>query len=582
MRSTPPFFEGKRWFPYIQMDTDMTQQGCSAQEDSLNATLSPPVHLFRQDGLLCFIQAFAAGLGFAMSAGWDWLPPMHGVWSGEFVGSFLGEDKELLSTFVPSKLLMLLVSGVLLERMILFFLVRRCGSLHNPFLVRRRPFSGPVLISPQMDERVALLFPFILIQIMGICLLSVLTFLLPPESGRPCAWILATVSTWFGLVWILFILLLPRLWSCVGYCIALGCSVGVSVLVNSLPDDSLPILRLFFPAAALSLIFFAAPPSDEIKERIGHYRKWRFARRTRLSFPLWERLCRLLRGHELFSGWRIEIAGLVLFGVMCGARQLLDFSYGCPVICAGMIPERVHEHAPLLMLGGEASGALLAVLSLRFWGGHLLLTPLLGLSLFGVASLMTTIFADPPLNTFSVFLLHLSSGCCAAFGIYFFHRFFLRHHSLFAMLSRGLFLLCLFGTYGGALLWSIAEGIKSSVLSNRVLYMHMLALAAFVTMFVLYMFRESIWIFLCDEPGTAEKEEEAAPEVVQEQPPASSVPLTPREREVLELVRTGMKNLEISSHLNISEATLRVHLRRIYRKLQIQGRSNLREAHPDA
>lgn len=51
--------------------------------------------------------------------------------------------------------------------------------------------------------------------------------------------------------------------------------------------------------------------------------------------------------------------------------------------------------------------------------------------------------------------------------------------------------------------------------------------------------------------------------------------LTPREREVAELVQTGMKNLEISVKLNITETTLRVHLRRIYRKLGIQGRSNL-------
>lgn len=53
--------------------------------------------------------------------------------------------------------------------------------------------------------------------------------------------------------------------------------------------------------------------------------------------------------------------------------------------------------------------------------------------------------------------------------------------------------------------------------------------------------------------------------------------LTPREREVAELVQTGMKNLEISVKLNITETTLRVHLRRIYRKLGIQGRSNLRD-----
>ena len=68
--------------------------------------------------------------------------------------------------------------------------------------------------------------------------------------------------------------------------------------------------------------------------------------------------------------------------------------------------------------------------------------------------------------------------------------------------------------------------------------------------------------------------EEAFVPIIQEDPFEQ---LAPREREVAELVQTGMKNLEISVKLNITETTLRVHLRRIYRKLGIQGRSNLRD-----
>ena len=43
------------------------------------------------------------------------------------------------------------------------------------------------------------------------------------------------------------------------------------------------------------------------------------------------------------------------------------------------------------------------------------------------------------------------------------------------------------------------------------------------------------------------------------------------------MVQTGIKNIEISEILHISDATLRVHLRRIYRKLGIQGRAELKE-----
>ncbi len=52
--------------------------------------------------------------------------------------------------------------------------------------------------------------------------------------------------------------------------------------------------------------------------------------------------------------------------------------------------------------------------------------------------------------------------------------------------------------------------------------------------------------------------------------------LTPREKEVLHLVQQGLKNIEISNRLQITESTLRVHLRNTYRKLNINGRQNLK------
>ena len=53
--------------------------------------------------------------------------------------------------------------------------------------------------------------------------------------------------------------------------------------------------------------------------------------------------------------------------------------------------------------------------------------------------------------------------------------------------------------------------------------------------------------------------------------------LTPREREVAELVQTGMKNLEISVKLNITETTLRVHLPPHLPEARYSGSSNLRD-----
>ncbi len=49
--------------------------------------------------------------------------------------------------------------------------------------------------------------------------------------------------------------------------------------------------------------------------------------------------------------------------------------------------------------------------------------------------------------------------------------------------------------------------------------------------------------------------------------------LTPREDEVLRLVATGANNREISGRLFISELTVKMHLARIFRKLQVNDRT---------
>jgi len=51
--------------------------------------------------------------------------------------------------------------------------------------------------------------------------------------------------------------------------------------------------------------------------------------------------------------------------------------------------------------------------------------------------------------------------------------------------------------------------------------------------------------------------------------------LTPREREVIELICEGLRNKEISARLHISMATVSHHLTSIYSKLQVSDRTSL-------
>lgn len=51
--------------------------------------------------------------------------------------------------------------------------------------------------------------------------------------------------------------------------------------------------------------------------------------------------------------------------------------------------------------------------------------------------------------------------------------------------------------------------------------------------------------------------------------------LTPREQQVLELVRQGLRNREIASALGIRPGTVKIHLRHIFEKTGIHGRYTL-------
>lgn len=52
-------------------------------------------------------------------------------------------------------------------------------------------------------------------------------------------------------------------------------------------------------------------------------------------------------------------------------------------------------------------------------------------------------------------------------------------------------------------------------------------------------------------------------------------PLTPREREIVQMVVRGLRNKEIAGELSISEGTVKIHLHSIYEKLGVGGRLEL-------
>jgi two-component system, NarL family, nitrate/nitrite response regulator NarL len=52
-------------------------------------------------------------------------------------------------------------------------------------------------------------------------------------------------------------------------------------------------------------------------------------------------------------------------------------------------------------------------------------------------------------------------------------------------------------------------------------------------------------------------------------------PLTTRERQVIVVLAEGLTNKEIARRLKLAEGTVKVHLHRIYQKLQVANRTAL-------
>ncbi len=64
-----------------------------------------------------------------------------------------------------------------------------------------------------------------------------------------------------------------------------------------------------------------------------------------------------------------------------------------------------------------------------------------------------------------------------------------------------------------------------------------------------------------------------APNEVQQ--PRRKVSLTPREREIVSLLKQGMRNKQIAGEMNITEGTVKIYLFRLFHKLGVRNRFEL-------
>ena len=315
------------------------------------------------------VQAFTAALGFAMSAGWDWLPSMHTLWLRDYIEAvsmptpfgFFGT----LSGSIFFKMIMLLALCPVMERLFHAFPLDRVAFRRKPF-----PNADYALLPPALRERIYLSTPLILSQLCAILLLLVLTFSLPPCLDGLMPWLLGTVSALFGLIWFVLVTLLPGVWSGISYGLAITFSILISLLLDTAPAESLARFRMLFPILAIPLIFFAMPPSDDIRRRIRrHHRQRLFSTRVK-GVLLRGLLLRRLSYLDILSKQGSVYLVLCVFPIMYGVQILLDFSIGCPMVSFNLMLEPPLERHAFLIMSGEISGAFLASSLIAFFPSH--------------------------------------------------------------------------------------------------------------------------------------------------------------------------------------------------------------------
>lgn len=533
---------------------------------SLSSPVRPVIVLFSGHALKIFLRTFAAGIGFFLSAGWEWLPAMHPLWLQQDMYSTIPVNPlDVLgnvSEFILVKSVMLLLFCFLFEKMCLVMLFRPFGETGS-----LKTFKNVLFSAAAGKGRFRVFLPFAIAQLFGagLLLLLNLSFQLPLVHLAP--WLIASITAIFGLLWFFNLAMLPLPFSCLGYGLALCCGMLLAWVGEAFSPAGMRYLRLAAPFAALPLLFVALPSARSLKKNILTRQRSRVRAVSRSSPSGHPTPVSLLTALPKTA---LPYSVVGLFTLMYSLQILFDCVSGCLVTPQGTL---IFQGAgrPLLMLSGQTAGAFATVWLIGYRRGHPLLIPMLGLALFGGGALLGSLFRDAP-EQISVFLISMVTGGCAAFGIallgaYMFHT----ATNSFRTMASALILVNLFGYFGGYAIWTLAGSLHDAGLTYYGMYMQLLALITVLGMLCLYALRQPVGDLL----ETGEEQAPLSPPAPEKTTPLPQR-LTPREREIVGLVQQGMKNLEISVRLNITEATLRVHLRRVYRKLGVQGRPALR------
>lgn len=204
---------------------------------------------------------------------------------------------------------------------------------------------------------------------------------------------------------------------------------------------------------------------------------------------------------------------------------------------------------------------------------HLILLILI-LGLLGISTILYSILIK---KTVPIIIFQLASGLITILCIITFSVLVHSQKCMYKILAISIFVMNTIGYYSGYALWNISIFLKNSSISIIHIHIPILGIVSVLSILLI----QSLYYHIMDISHLCHilSLHDTNMDLYVYKDKLNT--LTPREKEILSLVQQGLKNIEISNKLSITEATLRVHLRNTYRKLNIQGRQRLKSLPSD-
>lgn len=347
---------------------------------------------------------------------------------------------------------------------------------------------------------------------------------------------------------LLCISIFPPVYACITYALAIVCNITFYECTLYIDPNYIHMFQVIAPFLALPLFIIGIPNLEP------HYN---------ITNPK-----KVSRPTVSISNHSLQYVALSLIGLLSTFQFFLNAATIDTFIFINAYLSETYS-ATIFMLSSQLIAAIFAIWIIKSKDNAHLMLLLFILGLLGISTILYSILIQ---KTVPIVILQLASGLITMFCIITFSILVHSQKCMYKILAISIFVMNIVGYFSGYALWNIAIFLKNS--SSSIIHIHIPILGIVSVLSILLI--QSLYYHIMDISHLCYilSSHDNSMDAYVYQDKLNT--LTPREKEILSLVQQGLKNIEISNRLSITEGTLRVHLRNTYRKLNIQGRQSLK------